>query len=212
MEYNISAAVTTYFACWVFLLLGAFTITAFCREKFEFLTASYLKFLLEPWKLLTFLLAMSIITLAAPYSGDHTWDTFDSIIISLLTYYFCPWSLAIFYRFCKKLADFSQLYVAFCLFLTPCWAYDAYILLRDKTYPTTWWSNLIISGGICFAAGLFWNLAWSEKDGAHFAFYNPNWPAVQPTPFLKVLLYSLILMAPVVIAVGWFVWQYCKGL
>lgn len=212
MEYRISSGEMAYFGIWLFLLIIATTLIARRSSRYEFLTFQYIKFLLEPWKIGTFLAATAMITLAAPISGDHTWDIPDSLLISIITFYFCPWSIATIYKYWKKTADFSKLFVAFCLFWLPCWAYDAYIFFRDKRYPSTWWTNLIISGGICFAAGLFWNLAWTKKDGAHFAFYSQSWPTVAKTPFIKVLAYSIILMAPVVIAVGWFVWKHLSSL
>jgi len=211
MDYQISQLELFYFISWVSLCFISITLVALNKKEYEFLTKGYLKFLSEPWKLVTFAIAMIIIIVAAPYSGDHTWDTPDSILCSVLTFYFCPWAMGIFYRFMKYPIGYTKLLVAFCAFWLPCWAYDGYIFFRDQAYPATSWPNLFISGGICFAAGLFWNLAWTTEQGGYFAFYKAQWPNIAPTPFLKIFIYALILMIPIALSVGWFLWHYFYG-
>ena len=58
----------------------------------------YLHHLLVPWKLIGFAGATALVTLAAPYGHDRTWDTTDSLLISALVFAVGPWSVATFYR------------------------------------------------------------------------------------------------------------------
>ena len=173
-------------------------------------SSTYWKFLLEPWKFFTFVCAMLMITLAAPYSGDHTWDMTDSIVISILTYALAPWSVAVLFRNLREKIFGQEMFAACCFFWIPCWAYDLYILLRDGFYPPTWLSNLVLSGGITVCAGLFWNLYWSEKTGLTFAFMLQHWPPAEKTPFRKVFWLCCMIGVPVFLSIAWFVYMYFK--
>ncbi|MBU4485569.1 MAG: hypothetical protein KKD38_01445 [Candidatus Delongbacteria bacterium] len=198
----------TYFSTWVILLLLATAIVKKNKNDYEFLHKSYWKFLFEPWKLITFFIATTCITIIAPYSGDPTWDYPDSILISVLTYVISPWTAGIFYQAVSKKKFNIKLFTAIIFFLVPCWAYDAYIYFKDGYYPTTWFTNVIISSGIVLTAGLFWNLCWSKEKGTEFAFRLENWPQRSESSVRKMLIPMLILMFPVVYAIGWFVYNY----
>lgn len=208
MEYYIQMELKIYLLFWLSAVLVACCLVLRNKEVYAFFDRPYWVFLFEPWKLTTFAIATLGITLAAPYSGDPTWDIPDSIIISILTYIIAPWSVGTLYRNVKAKMFKAQFFVALCFFFVPCWAYDLYILLRDKMYPSTWCENLFISGGIVFLAGLFWNLVWQEDRGVTFAFTRDEWPPQQRTPFKKVIWLCFLLAAPVVASVGWFVITY----
>ena len=165
----------------------------------------------EPWKFITFIIATSIITFVAPYSGDPTWDYVDSIIISVLTYTLAPWALAVIVRSVSRRDWSGKLFVAFCMFMVPIWAYDLYILIRDQIYPLTWLSNIPLSGAIVISAGLFWNLTWKENNGASFAFTDENWPPLRRTPFKRIIYYAFIIMVPVILIIGLFIYDYFYG-
>ncbi len=197
-----------YFICWVCAVAAAFITMIWNRNDCVFFKKSYWIFLFEPWKVLTFLLATAIITIAAPYSNDPTWDTQDSILISVLTYTFIPWSMAVIYRRIKYKTFKNQFFAALILFFVPCWAYDFYILLRDGKYPIMWCENLYLSGGIVFLAGLFWNLTWQENKGVIFAFTLDEWPPVQKTLFGKIAWMCILIGFPVLLSIGWFVYMY----
>lgn len=205
---EISKYIYIYFGLWVSAICSCAVLICLRPQSFEFISKKYWQFLAEPWKISFFLLATAAITCASPFSGDPTWDVPDSILISILTFVTAPWAIAIFYKSASKLTFSKKTWVAFCLFWIPCWAYDFYILFRDGNYPPTWWTNLIISGGICFAAGLFWNLAWDETRGTYFAFYLDEWPEIKSTPFIRIAIFALLISIPVVFAVSWFVWNY----
>ena len=126
MQFQIATELKVYLMLWLSaLMLSLFVV--FCNRKVcTLVQKSYWKFLFERWKLFTFAVATLTITLAAPYSGDPTWDIPDSIIISIFTYYFAPWSVAVLYRNLRSWKFTSDLWVALCVFFIPCWTYDLY--------------------------------------------------------------------------------------
>ena len=211
LQFQIDTELKAYLALWLSALVLSVFIVWRNRSSFSLVQKMYWTFLLEPWKLFTFAIATLGITLAAPYSGDPTWDVPDSIIISILTYIFAPWSVAVLYRSLRTLRFNIHFWVALCFFFIPCWTYDLYILFRDKIYPLTWYNNLYVSGGIVLIAGLFWNLFCDDADGLTFAFKLDKWPSVGPTPFKKVFWPCFLLCLPVVAGIGWFVYMYIKN-
>ena len=199
-----------YLIIWGSSLLLAIFLVWVKRNTLILTSRRYWKFLFEPWKIITFLSALLTITVAAPYSSDHTWDFTDSIIISLLTYALAPWSVATLFRNLKYRFSSAETFVAICFFFVPCWTYDLYILLRDGIYPPTWASNLVLSGGITLMAGLFWNMFWSQKSGLTFAFMLQTWPPSEQTPFRKVFWLCCLIGIPVFLSIAWFVYMYFR--
>ena len=170
----------------------------------------YFQFLLIPWKLITFIIAMTGITLAAPYSGDATWDYFDSIIISILVYLSSPWAVGTLYLFITKKRSYKNLFIAIVMLLfSSSWFYDGYILIRDGNYPATWLQNLIISPAFFIAAGMFWNLEYMPGLGAKFSFQLDGWYHRQISAnFKKLFWIALPFGLFTLYAVFWFVWEF----
>lgn len=208
IQYQLPTNLSIYLWFW----LSAVTLSVFIvikdRRSFALVQKSYWIFLFEPWKLISFFFATSIVGLAAPYSGDPTWDLANSIIISTVVFIFAPWSVAVLYRTIRSGKINLQLIVALCFLFLPCWTYDLYILLRDHTYPPTWYNNLYLSGAITIIAGLFWNLYNSNNHGLTFAFKFEKWPSVGTTPFRKVVVPCFLLSLPMAASIGWFVFMY----
>jgi hypothetical protein len=199
---------TVYLVTWISLVVVAFGLVASSRDGYGLKQSRYWRFLFEPWKVVTFLLGMMLITFAAPYSGDPTWDTADSVLTSTEVYLLAPWCIGTLYRELAKGARFAPTFAAAVLFFLPCWTYDGYILWRDGNYPATWTSNLVLSGGITLLAGLFWNLGWRASETSIFTFRWPDWPPITRSPFQKVLLFCVLLSIPVIVLVAFFVWQF----
>jgi hypothetical protein len=208
MSPSIPFGLQLYMAGWLTALAVSVGLVVRRRPGCTLLQSAYWRFLFEPWKAAAFLAATLIITLAAPYSGDPTWDVPDSLIISAAVYLLAPWCVAVIARGLRQRTFDWQTAVAVCFFFVPCWIYDGYILGRDGYYPATWSSNLVLSGGITFIAGLFWNLFWTPRTGLTFAFLSDPWPPAERTPLRKVLWPCMLLAVPVAASVGWFVVMY----
>ncbi len=204
-----------YMAAWLILSGVAFALLIVKAEQFPFTKTAYWRFLLQPWKSITFLMALIPMIYIAPYSGDPTWDYVDASFMSILTFVTAPWTVGILLRFFRQQASFVQLYVALCLWMfSVSWSYDGYIYLRDGFYPPTWGPNIILSTTLYLPAGLMWSLAWSQEKKAHFAFSTAEWYETAPSSqnTAKVLIWALPF---ILLAIGIllpFAWDYLKSL
>ena len=171
---------------------------------------AYFRFLLRPWKTLTFGIAFVGMVVIAPYTGDHTWDYIDAAVMAILTFLTAPWSVGTFYRAARKRVSGIDVYIALCLMLfSSSWFYDGYIYWRDGIYPATWLSNLIISPTLYIAGGMFWNLDYVRGHGIQFAFQRQEWFHVSPnSAFRKILWVALPFMAFATYSMVWFVWDF----
>jgi len=187
---------TLYFFTWLILTIVALTISFRLHHKLTIFTLDYLKFISTPWKLITFLIAISGMTLIAPYTGDPTWDYVDAIFMSLLTWYSAPWVIGTFYHSILKKVPLLHTYVALCYWLfSVSWSYDLYILVRDGIYPATWWSNLMLSSVLYICAGLMWNLEVWPNHGMKFGFMRDDWPKkLANSNVIKIFWFALPFM------------------
>lgn len=165
-----------YLFSWIVFCFVNFYFLIKNPSEFTLTSTPYLKFLLRPWKIVTFIVAMLGIILIAPYTGDPTWDYIDAALMSILTFVTAPWSIGTLYRGIKfKVVNKSEI-LAVCLWMfSASWSYDLYLLLRDGYYPYTWFSNIIASSILYVCAGLFWNLDWRMNRGVTFSFLEKNW-------------------------------------
>jgi hypothetical protein len=186
-----------YIALWASACLLASWIILTGRGSFAFFHRNYWKFLFKPWKIVTFVIAGAGMTIIAPYTGDPTWDYVDAFFMSVLTYLSAPWAIGAIYKVFRKELPLRQGYVAFCIWMfSASWSYDLYLLLRDGTYPITWFSNMLASSGLYLLAGLFWNLDWVRDKGIIFSFKERGWPIVSSdNVFSKIIWIALPLMA-----------------
>jgi hypothetical protein len=166
------------------------------RKSFAQIYRGYLSFLFRPWKVSTFLIATTGLTVIAPYTGDPTWDYFDAIFMSVLTYFTAPWAVGTLFKAFKRELPLKYAFVAFCAWMfSASWSYDLYILIRDGYYPVTWFSNIFASSALYILAGLLWNLDWTQERGIVFSFMESEWPVSSPDPvFPKILLFALPIM------------------
>lgn len=175
------------------------------RTQLNLFTKDYFHYISQPWKSITFAIAITGMTVLAPYTGDPTWDYFDAIFMSVLAWYTAPWVLAVIYKMIIAKARLTHLYIALCCWLfSVSWSYDLYILLRDGMYPNTWWSNLLLSSVLYVSAGLMWNLEYWPKCGMKFGFMRSDWPArLEQDHFIKIVWFALpfmILVAALILA------------
>lgn len=192
MSYVDDLVVTLYLPFWMICLAAAIVLAVIRRDQIGYFSADYWRYILQPWKVVMFIVATAGITIPAPYSGDITWDYVDAIGMAVLTYTTAPWSVGIIYRWYKKKSNFTQVYVAICsAMLSASWFYDLYIYFVLGFYPPTWWSNIPLSLGMYVLAGFMWNLIKHPKDGIEFGFSYDDW-FQQSSSFKDVFIYVVI--------------------
>src|ERR1051326_92201 len=115
----------TYVSLWAAACAVAAVLYARRLASFSISRAAYWRFLAAPWKLASFALGAALITLAAPYTGDPTWDHVDGFFMSVLCYATAPWVVGILYG--RERLD--AMYVALCVWLfSASWSYDLYLV------------------------------------------------------------------------------------
>jgi len=193
-----------YMSLWIGICVYAIYLLIKHRTLFVIFRRAYYVYLLQSWKILTFGIAGSAFVFLAPYMGDPTWDGIDGAFMSVLTYITAPWCVAALYAALKGQSNWRVVYVAICAWLfTASWSYDAYFVLRDGVYPSTWCENLAASSVLYLAAGLFWNLAYDDHRGVMFGFMQEGWPQANASGhFRKLLWFAIPLM---LLAAGVFV-------
>jgi len=166
-----------YTASWVAACLVAGFLMARYHATLELFHARYWRFLLQDWKVLSFVLACAGLTLAAPYADDTTWDYVDAFVMSVLTFATAPWAIGTAYRVLMRRAAWVNGYVAAIIWLfSASWFYDLYIVLRDGAYSPYWLPNLFLSSLVYVTAGLLWSLEWRHERGVAFQFVEAHWP------------------------------------
>lgn len=196
-----------YMAVWISMCLAAIALYARDPSSFSLSSRGYRRFLFVPWKVATFVIAAFAMTAVAPYTGDHTWDYFDAIFMSVFCFLGSPWVVGTMYLAMRGRARLVDAYVAFCIWMfSAAWSYDLYILLRDGGYPNTWLPNIFASSVLYIAAGLLWSLDWRPGRGVTFSFLEPDWPAVPPTAaFGRVFWYAAPFIAIAAASILYFV-------
>lgn len=166
-----------YTAGWIAACLVAACLMARHHKTIELFDARYRRFLLQDWKVLSFIVSGTGLTLVAPYTDDYTWDYFDALIMSGLTFATAPWAVGTLYRAFKRRATWVNGYIAVCVWMfSASWFYDAYIVLRDGAYSPYWLSNFFLSSLLYLAAGLLWSLEWTRARGVVLQFVETHWP------------------------------------
>lgn len=195
-----------YIVSWTTACLVGIALCIFNREAFALTFHGYWSFLFLPWKVATFIIAASGMTLIAPFTGDPTWDYFDALFMSILTFLTAPWATGVIYKFIRRELHLKYLYIAICIWMfSASWSYDLYLLIRDGYYPITWHSNMFASSVLYFSAGLMWNLSWFRGRGVIFSFMQKDWPippSREESP--KIIWYALPFMLLVTLVIVYF--------
>src|SRR5262245_21180901 len=77
---------------------AALLALALRRPRYLLACSVYWRWLLRPWRVATFLPALAVIVLIAPYTGDPYWDYVDGAVMATTTFITAPWALGSFYR------------------------------------------------------------------------------------------------------------------
>ena len=192
-----STFIFIYLVCWAFACLVALVLYIRDKNAYALSHVEYWRFLFVRWKVITFIIAATGMTVIAPYTGDPTWDYADALFMSVLTFLTAPWSIGSIYKVLKKEIPFQQGFVAVCLWMfSASWSYDVYLLIRDGKYPATWFANIFASSVLYLLAGLLWNLEYRLGRGAIFSFMEADWPTpANNVVFPKILWFALPIMA-----------------
>lgn len=192
-----------YIAAWSACCLLALVLYLRRGKAFAISRRAYWHFLVEPWKLFTFVAGAGLITLVAPYTGDPTWDRVDGLFMSVFCYTTAPWVVATVFFAARGRVGVDELVVAVIVWLfSASWSYDIYLVWRDGDYPLTWFPNLFASSVIYLCAGLFWNLEYRPGRGVIFSFMEEGWPARPAQPSLwRIAIYAAIFALPAIAAV-----------
>ena len=153
-------------------------------------------------------MAAGFFVVAAPYTGDPTWDWVDAVMMSVLTFLSAPWSVGALFLVIKGKLPRHQAWVAVCMWLVSAsWCYDLYIFVRSGMYPPSWFGNLLVSSALYLSAGLMWNLAYIPGRGVVFGFMVDGWPQRDPSgKVARVLAFALVFMILVTGMMLPFVW------
>jgi hypothetical protein len=205
----VPTALLVYTGMWSLACVVASLLVLQRPRTFTFADCAYVRFLLEPWKLTTFVLGAGFFILAAPYTGDAYWDHVDGAMMSVFTYLSAPWAVGTLYR-ARQGQALRELYVAATAWLfSASWCYDGYLLFRDHVYPRTWLTNLLASGTLYLCAGLFWNVTYRSEVGVTLAFARSDWltrTQAQGRSLLAMVAAALLLSGIVVVAM----WPYLQ--
>jgi len=168
---------------------------------------NYRRYLRSTWKIVTFVIAASGMTIIAPLTGDPTWDYFDAAFMSILTFLTAPWSVGTLYLAFQRKVKLSHAYIAVCVWMfSASWAYDVYILIKHDYYPPTWLPNIILSSILYVAAGTMWNLQQKDGRGVVFGFMEPGWPdANRELGFRQIGWFALPIMILVTLMIAPFI-------
>lgn len=189
-----------YMALWGLACLAALVFMFHTRHSLELFQRSYWVGLLQGWKVATFLVAATGMTVMAPYTGDPTWDYFDAAYMSLLSFTTAPWAISTLYLALRGRRPVVNAYIAACVWMfSASWSYDLYMVFKFGDYPFTWLPNIFASSVLYICAGLMWNLEVVEGRGVIFGFMDSNWPSVpksvQKTKAInRILAYALPFM------------------
>jgi hypothetical protein len=128
---------------------------------------AYLRNLLRPWKVVTFLIGIGFFVWGAGYFDAPTWDVGVSIWMSVLCYLLAPYAVDLGLRAArsrKKGWVRDLLISAAIVYFVASGSYEIYNTIRLGQHPYTYWYNLWFSVPVTIIAGLVWRYDGSMKD------------------------------------------------
>lgn len=195
-----------------YLILTIIWIILIKKNKQEIILfkKDYFLFLFKKWKIILFLIATIGLSYISTLWYDPSWDIQETIIMSLLTFYFSPYSVWIIYRFYKWITKSKiELYISIILMLfSACWFYDIYAMIFLLWYyPPMAFSNLFLSPFFYLFAWIMWSLDYSKKDWVIFTYTKKEWICFkwEKWNFWKVFIYILPIILFMVFIFGYFI-------
>lgn len=184
-----------YTAAGAAFCLAALVIAVRAGRRFVIARPAYWRLLGRPWRLATFAVALTGITLIAPYTGDPYWDYVDAPVMAACTFITAPWALGVICRAVRNGPTVELLPAIAAWMWSASWSYDLWIVVRDGHYPVTWATNIVASSCLYAFAGFFWSLTWRPGAGVSLVFLRVDWPAEDDASFVRVIWWAVPVMA-----------------
>ncbi len=122
---------------------------------------AYLRRLLRPWKLLTFVAATAFFVWGARFFDAPTWDVGVALLMSVLCFLLAPWAMDLAIGVVRRRPPRWPLHLllsALLVYVVASGDYQLYNTLRLGRHPPTFWENLFFSVPVTILAGLLWRL------------------------------------------------------
>lgn len=206
-----SIYIKLYIIFWLILTLIWLILLIKERKNIIIFKKDYILFLYKKWKIILFLIATISLSYISTLWYDPSWDIPETIIMSLMTLYFAPYSTWIFYRFYRWINKSKlEFYIAIILmFFSSCWFYDIYAMIFLMWYyPPMAFPNLWLSPFFYIFAWIMWNLDYSKKDWVIFTYAKNEWINYkwEKWNFLKIFIYTL----PIIIFMCFIFWYFIR--
>ncbi len=89
---------TVYIITWMMTTLLMGVLVFLHRLTLTYFSRKYWRHLGQLWKIISFLMAMILLSAISIIANDPTWDIPESIIMVTLTFLTAPWAVGIIYR------------------------------------------------------------------------------------------------------------------
>lgn len=204
-----SIYIKLYIIFWLILTIIWLILLIKERKNIILFKRDYVLFLFKKWKIILFLIATISLSYISTLWFDPSWDIPETIIMSLMTLYFAPYSAWIFYRYYKWInKSKKEFYIAIILmFFSACWFYDIYAMIFLMWYyPPMAFSNLWLSPFFYIFAWMMWNLDYSKKDWVIFVYSKREWVKFkwEQWNFWKIFIYTL----PIILFMVFIFWYF----
>lgn len=198
-----------YILFWGTLTFIAFVLIIKNYKNMIVFQKAYVFFLFKTWKIVLLLLAIIGFCYISTLWYDPSWDIPETIIMSLLTFYFSPYTVWVWYRFYKWISrSKAELYISIILmFFIACWFYDVYAMIfLMGEYPPMAFANLGLSPFFYTTWGMMWSLDYSKKSWVVFVYTQKEWIVFtwDKNIFWKVFLYAF----PIIFFIAFIFWYF----
>jgi hypothetical protein len=198
-----------YIIFWLILVTIWFVLLIKNYKDIILFKKDYTLFLAKKWKVWLLMIAMLSLCYVSTLWYDPSWDIPETIIMSLFTFYFSPYSIWIFHRYFNWMnKNKIELYIAIILmFFSTCWFYDFYsMIFLLWYYPPMAFSNLLLSPFFYILAWIMWNLDYKTKTWIIFTCNEKEWINLKwdDWNFKKIFIYIL----PIIIFMIFIFWYF----
>lgn len=121
---------------------------------------SYVRLLLVPWKVVTFLIGLAGFVLGAIWFDVPTWDVGVSVWMSVLCFALAPLGVSLGIAGVRQYSGARRAAYLFAsaalIYFVGSGSYEIYHLVIFDQHPPTYWPNLFFSVPVTIIAGILW--------------------------------------------------------